>query len=85
MSKRERKKILGWLYQSFQRCPGQRMRRTKRRLVLVFYLTLLQIHPEREMKCKQINKKNEGGERKHTGILEDGEEIKFFSRVWKRD
>lgn len=37
------------------------------------------------MKCKQINKKNEGAERKPTGILEDGEEIKFFSWVWKRE
>ena len=37
------------------------------------------------MKCKQTNKKNEGKERKHTGILEDEEEIKFFSWVWKRE
>ena len=30
------------------------------------------------MKCKQTNEKNEGKERKHTGILEDEEELKFF-------
>ena len=37
------------------------------------------------MKCKQTNKKNEGKERKHAGILEDEKEIKFFSWVWKRE
>lgn len=47
--------------------------------------TVANTSSERETKCKQTNKKNEGEERKHTGILEDEEEIKFFSWVWKRE